>query len=489
MKYLVGFGALCLMASGAIARPDEGLALTACHIANYSQEVLCGSHTVFEDRVSNTGRKIQINFAVIPAIGEVSEPDPLLILPGGPGQAAKDMGPVVKLAFKEINQNRDIVLIDQRGMGSSHPLQCKMPDPVGEGIQIEFSDEEVRSYLIECLKTLDADVTLYTQDLANQDIHEILLALGYQSINIYGGSWGTRAAQIYSQQFPEQVRSMILDGNVPFENKVPLFASDDAERALQMTFKDCIDDRDCHAAFPDLAGKFQQALEQLSEEGIQVTMADATTAETVTFTLSRDRFVNGLREILYVPGFVRLLPIIIEQAARGEYKALSGISSYFASQQQGTMAFGASLAILCSEELSRITDQEVEQMSQHGFVGSAFIDVYKNACAVWPKAKIPAIYSDFKQRDIPVLILSGQLDPVTPPRWGEKMAEKYPDSLHLIANATGHNVATVKCADELMEKFVNEASVANLDGSCLLEVERPSFFTSLSGPGWNKKDD
>ncbi|MDK1024899.1 MAG: alpha/beta fold hydrolase [Gammaproteobacteria bacterium] len=489
MKYLVGFGALCLLASGAIARPESGIALAACHIANYSQEVLCGSHTVFEDRVSNTGRKIQINFAVIPAISEVSEPDPILILPGGPGQAAKDMGPVVKLAFREINQNRDVVLIDQRGMGSSHPLQCEVPDPVGAGIQIEFSDEEVRTYLIECLETLDADVTLYTQDLANQDIHEILIALGYQRINIYGGSWGTRAAQIYSQQFPEHVRSMILDGSAPFENKIPLFANDDAERALQMTFQDCIDDRDCNAAFPDLAGKLQAALERLGEKGIQVTMDDATTAETVTFTLTRDHFVNGLRAILYAPGFVRLLPIIIEQAARGEYKALSGVSSYFATQQQDTMALGASLSILCSEELSRITDQEIEQMSQNGFVGSAFIDVYKNACSVWPKAKIPAIYSDFKQLDIPVLILSGQLDPVTPPRWGEKMAENYPDSLHLIANNTGHNVAAVECADELMEKFVNAASVANLDGSCLLEIKRPSFFTSPSGPGRSKKDD
>lgn len=489
MRYAVGFGALCLLASAAIASPDDGIPLSACHIQNYRQEILCGTHTVFEDRVRNTGREIQINFAVIPAISEVSEPDPLLILPGGPGQAAKDMGPIVKLAFSDVNQNRDVVLIDQRGMGSSHPLQCEGPDLAGEGIQIEFSDEQIRAYLSSCLESLDADVTLYTQDLANQDIHEILIALGYQSVNIYGGSWGTRAAQLYSQQFPRHVRSMILDGSAPFENKVPLFANDDAERALQLTFQDCAENRDCNEAFPDLAGKFKRALDLLGEDGTQVTMDDPTTAETVTFNLTRDQFVNALRGILYVPEFVRLLPIIIEQAVRGKYKALSGISSYFAIQQQDAMSLGASLTILCSEELARITDQEMAQMSQKGFVGSAFIDLYRNACSVWPKAKVPAIYSDFRQLDIPVLLLSGQLDPVTPPRWGEKMAEYYSDSLHLIANATGHNVAPVKCADELMEKFINEASSANLDGSCLLEIKRPSFFTSPSGPGGSGKDD
>jgi len=489
MKYPVGLGVLYLLASAALAGADEGIPLSPCHINNYSQEVLCGAHTVFEDRVRNKGRKIQINFAIIPAISEVSEPDPVLILPGGPGQAAKDMGPIVRLAFREINQNRDVVLIDQRGMGSSHPLQCDIPDPVGEGIQVEFSDQQIRTYLSRCLESLDADVTLYTQDLANQDIHEILIALGYQRVNLYGGSWGTRAAQLYSQQFPEHVRSMILDGSAPFENKIPLFANDDAERALQLTFQDCVDDHDCNEAFPDLAGKFQQALDHLGETGIPVTMDDATTAETVTFTLTRDHFVNALRGILYVPEFVRLLPIIIEQAARGEYKALSGVSSYFAIQQQDAMALGASLSILCSEELSRMTDQEVKQMSQSGFVGSAFIDIYRNACSVWPKARIPAIYSEFRELDIPVLLLSGQLDPVTPPRWGEKMAEKYPGSLHLIASGTGHNVAPVKCADELMQTFINEASPENLDGSCLLEIKRPSFFTSPSGPGRSRTDD
>jgi pimeloyl-ACP methyl ester carboxylesterase len=489
MNYMVGLGSLYLLASVAISSPDEGFILSACHIPNYRQEILCGTHTVFEDRLRNTGREIQINFAVIPAISEVSEPDPVLILPGGPGQAAKDMGPIVRLAFSDVNQNRDIVLIDQRGMGSSHPLQCEVPDLAGEGIQTEISNQQIRDFLSKCLESLEADVTLYTQDLANQDIHEILIALGYQNVNIYGGSWGTRAAQLYSQQFPEHVRSMILDGSAPLENKVPLFANDDAERALQLTFQDCVNDQDCNEAFPDLARKFQQALAHLGDKGIQVTLDDATTAESVTFTLTRDQFVNALRGILYVPEFVRLLPIIIEQASRGEYKALSGVSSYFATQQQDAMAIGASLSILCSEELGRMTDQEVAQLSQSGFVGSAFIDLYKNACSVWPKAAVPAIYSDFQDLDIPVLLLSGQLDPVTPPRWGEKMAEYYPNSLHLIANATGHNVAPVKCADELMRVFINEASSANLDGSCLLEIRRPSFFTSSSGPGGKSKND
>ncbi len=489
LKYVTGFCTLPLWISIALAGPDNRGLLHACHLPNFSQEVLCGSHTVFEDRVKATGRTIQINFAVIPAISEVSESDPLVILPGGPGQAAMEMGPLVNLAFREINQNRDVVLIDQRGTGSSHPLQCELPAPIAGEFQVGYTHEEVRNFLRKCLETLDTDATLYTQDLANQDMHEVLITLGYNPVNIYGVSWGTRAAQIYSEQFPDHVRSMILDGNVPFENKIPLFASEDAERSLQLTFASCKTDPDCHAAFPNLENNLVKAIAVLGEKGKQITMNDPTSAQKTTFTVTKNQFVTTLREILYVPEFVRLLPIILNQASTGNYKAIAGVSSFFSSQLQGTVALGASLSILCSEDLSRITDRETTAMSQSGFVGSAMIDAYRNQCSVWPTASVPIAYSEFEPLNIPVLLLSGQVDPVTPPRWGDIMAKRYTNSLHLVASNTGHNVAPVPCTDKLMAKFVNSASLSTLDGTCLSEVQRRSFFTSPSGPGRSSTDD
>jgi len=461
--------------------------LERCHIPNYAQEVLCGTHRVFENRRTQSGREIDIKFAVIPSITEAKEPDPLVMLAGGPGQGAMSMGgPFTRVAFSEIRETRDIILIDQRGMGKSHPLRCELPEQdlltLSEEEQTLLSERLLR----ECLAGLEADVTQYTQDSANRDIHEILLALDYKKINLYGISWGTRSALLYSNQFPNQVRTVVMDGNVPVENKVSLYAAIDAEIALQTLFQDCINDAGCNEAFPELESDFNEVLESFGESGIKTTVKDANTGETKTIVLGRGVFVNAIRNILYLPEFSRLIPMVIKQAKDNNYQTLSGLTAAFGDPE---MAIGASLTILCSEELSRISNAEKNNMTNEGFVGDAFIKLYDNACRIWPKAPLPEIYQQIKPSEIPTLILSGKIDPITPPRWGDKMAETMKNSLHLIAPNTGHNVAPKGCASELMSQFINEASVENIDGSCLDMLKRPSFFVDASGPARSVSND
>ncbi len=234
------------------APQDGGIDLEACHIRNHPQEVLCGTHTVFENRSSAQGRQIDLHFAVIPAIDATVEPDPRGVFAGGPGQSAMDMVPFVRAVFSEVNERRDLVLIDQRGMGSSHPLECELDENALLNLDIEEQERRTGELLRECLEQLDADVTLYTQDLANEDIHEILQSLGYERVNLYGGSWGTRSALLYAHQFPAHVRTLVLDGNLPLDNKAPSNAAADAEGALRALFADCSADADCQQAFPRL---------------------------------------------------------------------------------------------------------------------------------------------------------------------------------------------------------------------------------------------
>ncbi len=453
--------------------------LEYCHIANYSQEVLCGTHEVAEDRIIKDGRKLQINFAVVPSVTEAKELDPLVFFAGGPGQGALDMGAFVSMAFQEIHENRDIVLIDQRGMGSSNPLNCEQPEDVELTLTDEQQTELMKGMLQECLTQLDADVTKYTQDLANQDIHEILLALGYDKVNLYGVSWGTRSALLYVNQFPEQVRTAIMDGVAPLENRVPLFANADAERAIQTLFKDCEDNKDCQSAFPTLKQDFYQVLKAFGENGHQVTMNDANTGDTVTFLITRNTFVNSIRNILYVPEYSRLIPIIIQQAKVKDFRALSGLTAAFG---DGGMAMGTQMSVLCSEDFSRISDKDIASETDKGFVGDGFINYFKTGCEVWPKAELPEIYNQTLTSDVPTLILSGAIDPVTPERWGEKMKEVMTNSIHLIAANTGHNVGPKGCAPDIMTQFVNQGHIKEIDGSCLDDLSRPSFFIDSNGP-------
>jgi len=458
--------------------------LDYCHIPNYSQEVLCGQYSVFEDRAAEKGKKIDIQFAVVPSITEAKEPDPLVFFAGGPGQGAREMAGFIPRAFKEIHENRDIILIDQRGMGDSHSLACEQPKDQPLSLNDEALAELMRNILQKCLTELDADVTKYTQDLANQDIHEIVTALGYDKVNLYGVSWGTRSALLYANQFPEQIRTVIMDGNAPLENTVPLYANEDAERALQTLFKDCSVDDDCQKAFPLLEKDFNEVLADFGENGYEVTMNDANTGKLVTFTITRNAFVNAIRSILYSPDFSRLLPIIIQQAKDRDFRAISGLMAAFG---DGGMAMGAQMSVLCSEDYSRITNEAIALETNKGFVGNAFINYFTNACSVWPKAPLPEIYNQKLTSNAPTLILSGAIDPVTPERWGEKMAEFMTNSKHFVAANTGHNVAPRGCASKLIDQLVDQGNLDNIDGSCLDEITRPTFFIDGNGPSGKVK--
>ena len=461
-------------------------ALELCHLPNYRQEVLCGTHTVFEDRARAQGREITLHFAVLPAVGEEPLPDPLVVFAGGPGQAAREMAAALGPMLSEVREQRDIVLVDQRGMGASHPLTCPGVidlDADEWNLDPEALRERTRDAITHCLAEWDADVSLYTQDLANQDIHEIVTALGYTRVNLYGGSWGTRSALLYAHQYPDQVRAVVLDGALPPSNPAPLYAAVDGERALRALFTDCAADTDCKAAFPDLEGTFRQAMERLGPEGIEVTVADPLTAESVDLRLTRETVGALLRNVLYVPELSRIVPWALSRAAEGDYRSLLGVSSFFNSATSGTMTLGATLAIFCAEEIARGDRMGLEIASEgEPLLGSAMLDGLRDGCAVWPETSVPAIYDEAIGSQAPALVLSGDLDPITPPRWGEGMAELFPNGRHLVAPSTGHNVTPVGCAPDLIAEFLELADASALDASCLEGIERPTFFVDVAGP-------
>ena len=124
-----------------------------------------------------------------------------------------------------------------------------------------------------------------------------------------------------------------------------------------------------------------------------------------------------------------------------------------------------------------------------GFLGRAFLETYDNACSVWPTAPLPSIYSEDVRSEAPTLILSGEVDPITPPRWGETMAEVLPNSLHLVAPETGHGVATQGCAPDLIYQLIDQGDLEGIEGDCLSDLERPSFFIDASGPAVRLDDD
>ena len=489
---------LCIALGSAIPASAQetnppSLELSPCHLDNYRQEVLCGTFTVFENRAAANGRSLDIQVAVLPAVDETKEPDPIVYFAGGPGQSAIDSAALMRGIFREANGKRDIVLVDQRGMGRSHPLQC---DDMEESLENEAGKmglEEVlalsRELLQSCAASLgeDQNLKLYTQDLANADIHDILRALGYEKVNLFGISWGTRSALLYAHRYPEQVRSVILDGNLPLDNTAPLHAAADGDAALRALLDDCATDAACNAAFPDLRADFDRALARIGD-GLSIALPNPLTGEPMEFLLTRDRFGDVLRTVLYSSEMSRLLPILIQKTADGDDRPFMGLS-FLGAGMSSSMTIGATLAIFCAEEFGRMEPEDIDDaLAEERQIGVQMIQNLQNACSVWPTADVPSIYSEDVRSEAPALVLSGAVDPITPPRWGDRMATVLPNALHLTAPTVGHNVSPVGCAPDLLKQFIEQGHHDGLDGSCLDELKRPSFFVDTAGPAVPKAE-
>lgn len=452
----------------------RNIELQRCHLKDFPEEVLCGTLRVPEDRAAGTGRTIDLQVAVLRAQRPESAPDPLFILAGGPGQGARGYGPFVQTAFKEVRRDRDIVLVDVRGTGGSNPLACELGDPL-EILETEEIDPT------PCLKGLKGDPRFYTSETIVDDLDEVRAALGYGRINLWGGSYGTRAALVYARRHAASLRSVVLDGAVPFELQLPLYNAWGAQRAMDRLLADCAAEPECHAAFPRLREELGAVLARLGQGPVRVSLPHPRTGRPTELTFSRSSFASGLRGILYVPTHASLVPHMIHAAALGDFSPLAALSLETAAWSTETMSLGLTLSVVCSEDVARITDEEVERAIRGTFLGRSEIDQWRQMCARWPRGPLPADADRVRPMRIPALILSGDLDPVTPPRWGEAMKAHFPGAVHVVVPGAGHNTSTTGCVPDLIAGFMEKGSAAGLDASCVRKVRRPPFVIDPSG--------
>ncbi len=467
--------------AGCTSSPDSPAAeLEACRVADLPTAARCGRLSVQEQAGNSQSRALSLRFAVIPAVVSTPHPDPLLIVVGGPGQAATEAGGAVAAVLSDVRRTRDIVLVDQRGTGGSNALDCADDDvPFVERFNRSLTEEDVRS----CLAAQEADLTLYTTWTALHDLEAVRTHLGYSAWNVWGGSYGTRVALAYMQRYPDAIRRVILDGAAPTDLKLPLHFSADAERSWRLAVQACQKQPSCQAAFPELEAELQRLLVRLTENPLTVAVAHPNAGTPERLLVSRLGFTAGVRSLLYSADLTALLPLALTQAARHDNWApfVTAVTALTESMDDRPSYTGMYLSVVCSEDVARITDDEVASHSA-GFFGREFVDQLKRACALWPKADLPASYFDPVTAAHPTLVLSGELDPATPPRFGELVTRRLPQAQHVIVPAVSHGVSSRGCVPELIAHFLDAAEPATLDTTCAQESARPAFFTRLTGP-------
>jgi len=456
------------------------IALESCRLPG-GVTAQCGTLTVDENPDLAGGRTIDLDIAVLPATGSSSvvEVDPLFLLAGGPGQAATEVYPNAAYLFEEINRTRDIVLVDQRGTGESNGFVCD--NLADESLPDDLPDEAAVGLLDDCREELEqqADLTQYTTDRFIEDLEAVRVALDYDTINLYGASYGSRAALAYMRRHPEVIRSVVLDAVAGPELVLFRDMPRDGQRALDLLFERCAADEACHTAFPDVRAEYEALLTQL-EQPRPITVAHPLTNEPLEFEMTRDRLSQYVFNILYSPEFQSLLPLLIHHAHEtGDFAPLV-VQALAVGSSTGIYP-GLLYAVACSEDAPRIDPAEAEAIRATTSFGS-FTENFLDICATWPRAEVAADLREPLQSNIPTLLLSGGTDPVTPPTYAEQVAATLTNSRHLIAPGFGHGLIAYGCVPRLVSQFIQDGRADGLDTTCLEELKPPPFFVTFAGP-------
>ena len=445
-----------------------------------SVEAQCGTLRVPENWAEPAGRRIELAIAWVPTDNE-DAPDPVFMLAGGPGQSARDSYPTVAPAFRDIRRKRHVILVDQRGTGGSNALVCR--DAKGEKAFTETLDDgpvAAAEFARKCAADLSklADPRYYTTSDAIQDLDAVRAAIAASKINLIGISYGTRVAQQYLRRYPARVRSVVLDGVVPNELMLGSEHAKNLEAALDLQFKRCSEDPSCK----DKLGAPRDNLNMLAAElrvgKRAVRYRDPFTGELKDGELGYGQLAGVVRMYAYAPAAAAMLPLSLHEAAAGRSDALMAQAEMLLGQLGDQITHGMQLSVMCSEDAAGL---RVDPADANTVLGTEFIDFSLAQCAVWPKGEAPTDFHTPTQSDAPVLLLSGEYDPVTPPRYGDQVVKGLSKGRHLVLRGQGHNVIGVGCMPKLAARFIDTADAAALDAACLEPLAYTPPFAGFYG--------
>ncbi len=460
----------------------RGIALAECRLPRFAQPAQCGRLQVPEDRTRPAGRKVSLFIAVLPANTLSPKPDPFVILAGGPGQAASQLAPFAA-QLNAIRRTRDIVLIDQRGTGKSSPLECFAFE--ANRLDPYETDPLPRAKLCaDQLRTNGIDAAQYTTTAWVADLEAARDALGYPRLNLWGGSYGSRVALEYLRRHPDRVRTVVLDGVVPPRMKVSLDVWRTRDAALDAIVDACRRSPTCLAAHPDPAATLAGIAADLGPGGKTIEMRDPRTGETRHVTVTVDLVMGALQPLTYVPELSSLVPELIDLAGKGDYGPLLATVDVVTGNLAEQMNAALHYSVTCAEDVPRITPDE-RARALAGIRAKSLAGKVIGVCDVWPQGAMPSDFVEPVSSDVPVLLLSGALDPVTPPSYAEEVARTLPNSRHVIANGMGHIVSPHGCVPRLIAGFVATAGFAELPASCLAQLQggaRPPMWPDRLAP-------
>ena len=427
----------------------------------------CGEIEVREDHEATAGRRIGLRVKILHG-REPSTAPPIYFLAGGPGQAVHDLEPLIVQRFRDRLADRDLVLVDQRGTGGSNPLGCStgaITDPA-RTFGPHYTEEE----LGRCLRELSAraDVTQYTTPAFADDLVAVADALGHPTLDVVGGSYGTKAALVLMRRHPERIGVAVLEGVAPPSFLNPLPHARGSQRVMDELFRRCAADPACGAAYPDLAARFDALLEQLERDPARVDVPGVP----APVALERDAFAFLTHVLLFNAGSAAIVPRLVDEVARGEHALLVDLYRQIGTGLVSGIDFGLQLSVTCTENAPAFGGIDLDAATRDTYLGRAMVDGVVEECQRWPAGRVPPGFYDPVTVPVPTLLVTGGLDPATPPEFGEEVHRSLPVS-RLVRIGEGAHITAHPCVDGIVADFLTRRSIDALDTACVATIRRP----------------
>ena len=423
---------------------------------------------------------ISLRIAVVPALNLAPLPDPVVPLAGGPGQGAVQFYSAYAAAFERARRNRDILLVDQRGTGESSTMDCPIDDEIIAG---EYSVEETVEFTKTCLEQLPHDPAYFTTSVAVTDLEAVRVALGYSALNLYGVSYGTRVAQHFARRYPDSTRSIVLDGVVPPQLALGPEIATESQKAVNRILARCAEDEACNARFENVGDSFAALVERLRDEPVLVDVPNPNTGRLESLNFGIAEFAGAIRLLAYHPNTVALLPLLVHEAANGNFVPLASQYQMTVLSLADMLALGMHNAVMCNEDVPFYDDATIDFAGlQASYMGTFRLEALRAICSVWPTGPVDAGFKVPLATDIPVLLLSGDADPITPPGYANLAMVDLQNARHLIGADQGHGQIAVGCTPRLVAKFIDAADIDAVDGACMERSFVMPFFLDFSGP-------
>jgi pimeloyl-ACP methyl ester carboxylesterase len=424
--------------------------------------------------------EIELRVAVVPALNLSPQPDPLVPIAGGPGQGSVQFYTAYSSVFEAVRRNRDILLIDQRGTGKSATMDCEYDDDIIEG---EYSIELTIKYTQLCLDELPYDARFFTTSVAVTDMEAVRVALGYPALNLYGISYGTRVAQHFARRYPDSTRTIIIDGVVPPQVSLGPEIATESQKAIDKILTRCVEDEACNERFPNITEDFKRVVAELRESPVAIDVPHPSTGRPEAVDFGEAEFAGAIRLLAYHPHSIALIPLLVNEAGQGNFVPLGSQFMMTMIAMMDALALGMHNSVMCTEDVPFYDHSAIDfDAIDASYMGAFQIEALEAICSVWPSGPIDDEFKAPLSTNLPVLLLSGDADPITPPHYADLASVNFENAAHLIGKDQGHGQISVGCMPRLIADFIDSADPASVDAECMERSFVMPFFLDFSGP-------